>query len=501
MINTIFCATRYRNGAKIVAVEGGFHRGLPSFNISGLANHSIQEAKHRVQSALQSAQIPLPPMRFILNLSPADLPKSGSHFDLPIALLGALQKERLEEEWFAFGELGLDGVLKYQEEIFPLLLEIALQKRNAKVILPKGGEKICSPIPHLSLYFVSTLQEALELLKSNPLPPPFAKRALEFQSIEVLGERYYYTQDFTYDFSDVLGQEVAKRVALISACGMHNFILEGSPGCGKSMIAKRMRGILPPMSLEEMIECVKLQALGNQSTNYSPLRPFRSPHQSASKSSILGSATNTEAKIGEIALAHYGILFFDELPHFKKDILESLREPLENNALVISRVHSKIEYETSFLFIGAQNPCPCGNLLSVSKECRCQDKEINAYRNRLSEPFWDRIDLFTQMSEKKEGKAGMSSKQMQERVFEVFAIQKRRGQKNLNGKLSEKEVALYCILEPECFELIERMQEKFGLSFRGIQKVKKVARTIADLEGSEKIKKTHLIEAFGYRKI
>lgn len=501
MTNTILCATRYGNGAKIVAVEGSFHRGLPSFNISGLANHSIQEAKHRVQSALQSAQIPLPPMRFILNLSPADLPKSGSHFDLPIALLGALQKEILQEEWFAFGELGLDGTLKHQEGIFPLLLEIALQKKGAKVILPKGGEEIFSPIPHLSLYFVSSLQEALDLIQSNPLPQPFEKTALEFEHIEILGEKYYYTQEFTYDFSEVLGQDVAKRVALIAACGMHNFILEGSPGCGKSMIAKRMRGILPPMSLEEMIECVKLQALGNQSISYSPLRPFRSPHQSASKSSILGSATNTEAKAGEIALAHHGILFFDELPHFKKDILESLREPLENNALVISRVHSKIEYETSFLFIGAQNPCPCGNLLSLSKECRCQEKEINAYRNKLSEPFWDRVDMFVQMSEKKEGKVGLSSKLMQEKVFEVFTIQKERGQKNLNGKLSEKEIALYCILDPECFELIDRMQEKFGLSLRGVQKIKKVARTIADLERSEKIKKSHLIEAFGYRKI
>lgn len=501
MTNTIFCATRYGNGAKIVAVEGSFHRGLPSFHISGLANHSIQEAKHRVHSALQSTQIPLPPMRFVLNLSPADLPKSGSHFDLPIALLGALQKEVLEEQWFAFGELGLDGVLKHQDGIFALLLEIALQKPNAKVILPKGGEEIFSPIPNLMLYFVDSLQEAIGLLKTQELPSPYEKKDLGFQSLEILGKKYYYTKNFNADFSEVLGQEVAKRVALISACGMHNFILEGSPGCGKSMIAKRVQEILPPMSLEEMIECVKLQALGNQRIQYSPLRPFRSPHQSASKSSILGSATSIEAKVGEIALAHHGILFFDELPHFKKDILESLREPLENNSLVISRVHSKIEYDTSFLFIGAQNPCPCGNLLSLSKECRCQEREINSYKNKLSEPFWDRIDMFVQMSEKNDGKVGMSSREMQEKVFEVFAIQKKRGQKNFNGKLNEKEINQYCILQSECFELIQRMQEKFGLSLRGVQKVKKVARTIADLQGSERIEKSHLIEAFGYRKI
>ena len=500
MTNTIFCATRYGNGAKIVAVEGSFNRGLPSFNISGLANHSIQEAKHRVQSALQSCNLSLPPMRFVLNLSPADLPKSGSHFDLPIALLGALQKNALQKEWFAFGELGLDGSLKHQESIYPLLLQIALEAPKACVILPKGGEEIFSLIPNISLFFVSNLSEALELINSQEEREPYPRGSIGFSSFEIEGEKYYYQQNFELDFAEVIGQEVAKRASLISASGFHNLLLEGSPGCGKSMIAKRLPYILPPMTLEEMIECAKIQALGNQKIDYSPLRPFRNPHQSASKSSILGSATNTEAKIGEIALAHRGILFFDELPHFKKDILESLREPLENNVLVISRVHSKIEYDTSFLFVSAQNPCPCGNLLSLSKECRCQDREISAYRNKISEPFWDRIDLFVQMNESADNTKGMSSKEMQEKVFEAFRRQKSRGQKSLNGKMSEREVEQFCILEGECEELIMRMREKFGLSQRGVQKVKKVARTIADLDESERIKKSHLIEAFGYRR-
>lgn len=500
MTNTIFCATRYGNGAKIVAVEGNFNRGLPSFNISGLANHSIQEAKHRVQSALQSCDIALPPMRFVLNLSPADLPKSGSHFDLPIALLGALQKSVLQKKWFAFGELGLDGSLKHQESIYPLLLQIALQEPKANVILPKGGEEIFSLIPHISLYFVANLSEALELINSQESKEPYPRGSVGFQSFEIGEQRYYYLQNFELDFYDVIGQEIAKRASLISASGFHNLLLEGSPGCGKSMIAKRLPYILPPMTLQEMIECAKIQALGNQKIDYSPLRPFRNPHQSASKSSILGSATSTEVKVGEIALAHLGILFFDELPHFKKEILESLREPLENNKLVISRVHSKIEYETSFLFVGAQNPCPCGNLLSLSKECRCQDREISAYRNKISEPFWDRIDLFVQMNEGVESKRGADSKSMQEQVFEAFRRQKERGQKSLNGKMSEREVEQFCILENECDELVIKMREKFGLSQRGVQKVKKVARTIADLEGSERIKKSHLIEAFGYRK-
>lgn len=500
MTHTIFCATKFGSGAEIVSVEGVFTRGLPGFYITGLANHAIQEAKHRVQSALQACQITLPPMKFILNLSPADLPKSGSHFDLAIALLGA--KQDIRDEWFAFGELGLDGKLKHQDSIYPLLLQIALQKPQSKILLPKGGEKIFSLIEDLDFYFVESLQEALELIGLEKLPNPYPRETIRFPNIEILGKRYFYSSDFEFDFIDVVGQESAKRAALISASGFHNMILEGSPGCGKSMIAKRMRSILPPVSLEEMIECVKLQAMSQNKMIYSPLRPFRNPHQSASKSSVLGSATALDPKVGEIALAHQGILFFDELPHFKKDILESLREPLENNALVVSRVHSKIEYQTSFLFIGAQNPCPCGNLLSTVRECRCQDYEISKYRNKLSEPFWDRIDLFVQMSElKMQTKTNLDSKQMQEQVFLAFRKQKERGQDVLNGKLSEKEIAVYCILGDGCQELLDRAMEKFGLSYRATHRLKRVARTIADLDASEKIEKSHLIEAIGYRRI
>lgn len=502
MSHTIFCATRFGSGAKIVSVEGVFSRGLPGFYITGLANSAIQEAKHRVQSALQSCQILLPPMKFILNLSPADLPKSGSHFDLPIALLGALQKVELKDEWFAFGELGLDGRLRHQDSIYPLLLQVALLKPNAKILLPKGGEKIFGLIENLNFYFVGSLQEALEILTLEDLPSPYPRENIALPYLEIQNERYFYSSSFEYDFLDVIGQDIAKRAALISASGFHNMILEGSPGCGKSMIVKRMRYILPPMSFQEMIEAVKIQALSQNQISYSSLRPFRNPHQSASKASVLGSATALEPKIGEIALAHLGILFFDELPHFKKEILESLREPLENNTLVVSRVNSKIEYETAFLFVGAQNPCPCGNLLSTSKECRCQEREIAQYRNKLSEPFWDRIDLFVQMSENLyASKNTLSSKQMQEKVFFAFEQQKNRGQRVLNGKLNEKEIQEFCILGEGCDELLSRAMEKFGLSYRAINRLKRVARTIADLEGSEKIQKSHLIEAIGYRKV
>lgn len=502
MVNKIFCATKLGIEAKIVEVEATFARALPAFVISGLANNAIQEAKQRVQSALQNNNFSFPPLKIVINLSPCDLPKSGSHFDLPIAILIALQKENIiPKRWFAFGELGLDGNIRHNDNIYPLLLDIALLSPHSNIIVPKGGKDLFSFIPNLNFFYAQTLNEAIEFIKQeNPVPQTNA-RDLGFPSFEIAQERYYYHNDFELDFSEVKGQEIAKRAALIAASGFHNLVFEGSPGCGKSMIAKRIRYILPPLSLKEMIDSVKIQTFNDEEAYYTPLRSFRNPHQSASKSSVLGSATQTQAKPGEIALAHNGVLFFDELPHFSKEILESLREPLENNRLVISRVHSKIEYETSFLFVGAQNPCPCGNLLSKTKNCRCMDKEIAAYKNRLSEPFMDRIDLFVQMSESEENaQATTTSRQMQKQVFEAFKLQISRGQSQLNGKLNEKEIDKFCILDEEAKNLLHQASIRFDFSERSVNKLKKVSRTIADLEASQTIQKSHLLEALSYRR-
>ncbi len=503
MVNKIFCATRNGTGGEIVEVEATFVRALPAFVITGLANSAIQESKQRIQSALTHIGFNFPPLKIAINLAPSDLNKTGSHFDLPIALLIALQKQNATpQDWFAFGELGLDGEIKHNDGIYPLLLEVALLHPNAKVLLPRKGKELFSLIPNLQCYYADTLKEALEIIQNLELKPESKQSKPDFNTITIGNKDFYYSKDFEFDFYEVKGQEIAKRAALIAASGFHNIILEGSPGCGKSMIAKRLRYILPPISLEEMIECTKLQALNSEKASYCALRSFRSPHQSASKSSILGSATQYEAKPGEIALAHNGILFFDELPHFKKDILESLREPLENNELVISRVHSKISYRTSFLFIGAQNPCPCGNLLSPTKECRCNDKEITAYKNKLSEPFLDRIDIFVQMQESENNpKPSITSAQMQELVFKAFSNQIQRGQKALNGKLNEREIEQFCILDSESLNLLSQATQRFNLSHRAIQKIKKIARTIADLESSPNITKKHILEALSYRKI
>lgn len=266
------------------------------------------------------------------------------------------------------------------------------------------------------------------------------------------------------------------------------------------MIAKRLKYILPPLSIDELLEIAKLNSLESENFKIDASRNFRSPHHSSTRSSVFGGGSRT-AKIGEVALAHLGILFFDELPHFNKDTLEALREPLEDNRVLISRVNSKIEYRTNFLFVSALNPCPCGNLLSSTKECRCTSLEIKRYRNRLSEPLLDRIDIFIQMSEiSPSDKATISSKEIFELVIKAFIMQKKRKQKNLNGKMTEDEIEKFCKLNLETQTILNKAIENFSLSFRSINKTLKLARTIADLEESLNIEKKHLMEALTFRK-
>lgn len=499
MVKKLLCATRFGIGAKIVQVEATFQRGLPAFVITGLAGNSIQEAKQRISGALANSNFESLNFKITINLSPSDMHKNGSHFDLPIAILIAIQKQDINlSNWFAFGELGLDGVIKDSNIIYPLLLEISQTHANSNILLPKEGEYLYSNIPNLNIYYASNLLEAIEILKN--LQNKAKHYDFGFKYIEIDSKKYYYDDNFLEDFYDIKGQIVAKRAALIAASGMHNIIFEGSPGCGKSMIAKRMRYILPPVSFEEMCECVKIEALNNKDSKYSPNRPFRNPHQSSSKASILGSVIQNEARPGEISLSHNGILFFDELTNFNKTILESLREPLENNELSVSRVNLKFTYPSSILFIGAMNPCPCGNLYSMTKECRCKEVDIKRYKNVLSEPFRDRIDIFIKMEEVQSDER-VSSKELFSQVLDAFIIRKNRFQTQPNGKLNDSDVDKFCILNNDNLNLLNLATQRYGLSNRGRQKVIKLSRSIADLDNSVDIKKEHLLEALSYRAI
>ncbi len=485
--------------ARVVDVEVSFVRALPSFTIVGLAQASIQESKERVKSALGAVEFKFPPQKVTVNLSPSDLKKEGSHFDLPIALLIALQKSPVSFDGFwAFGELGLDGRLKDTRSLFAILLSLAPKIKGQKIIIPKESFEKISKIPSLTLYPCRDLKSAIDLFEEEKTPRR-STPDIDASFVRIGSERYFYSGMYPEDFADIKGQKIAKRGALIAAAGMHNILLEGSPGCGKSMTIKRLRHIMPPLSFDEILHNAKLQTLEGKEPDFTPLRPFRSPHHSSTRASIFGGGSK-QAKIGEVALADGGILFFDEFPHFQKSVLESLREPLEDHKVLISRVNTKIEYPTKFLFAAAMNPCPCGNLLSRTKECRCSELEINRYKARLSSPLLDRIDLYLQMEEiRPEDESDLTSKEMFEKVLDAFVMQKARGQKEMNGKMDEKDIEKFCGLSPQSEEILQNAIGRYDLSQRAIKKILRVARTIADLARSETISKSHLLEALSYR--
>jgi len=484
--------------AKEVSVEATFTKGLPSFTIVGMVSTAINESKDRTKSALLTNGYKFPPKKITINLAPSEIKKSGTHFDLPIALLISLYEQKVDfKDFHIFGELSLDGQIKDSNSIFPIILSLAKKRLIKNVLVCENSAIKISKIPNINIYCVKNLIEAIEFFKSEDKDNYlYQKKVLNYNSLNIKGENFYYTKEYVEDFIDIKGQENAKRAALIAAAGDHNIILEGSPGCGKTMIARRLPYIMAPMSLDEILEIAKIEALNLKEPSFKPIRKQRSPHCTSTKASILGGNN-----IGEVALANNGSLFFDELPHFSSSILEALREPLQDYRLLVSRANSKIVYDTKFLFIGAMNPCPCGNLLKNDNSCRCNELEIKRYKSRLSEPFLDRIDLYIVMNETNiDDKSSISSKQMHKKVLEAFKMQKIRGQKNLNGKLFDEDIKKYCVLDEQSNGILKKAAQNFNLSFRSINKILKVSRTIADLQSSEMILKEHLLEALSYRR-
>lgn len=489
-----------------ICVESSFTKGLPSFTIVGLISTSIQESKDRVKSALLMNDYKFPPLKITINLSPSDIKKKGTHFDLAIALQIALYdlKKNIFEDFYVFGELSLNGEIKDTSTIFPLVLSLARNKKINKILVCEESAKKISNIPDLEIYVVKNISEAIDFFNKKEKEDKdkfrYKSSELKYEIININDEKFYYDKKYLENFVDVIGQENAKFAALICAAGNHNLIFEGSPGCGKSMISKRIKYILPPMSLEEILEKAKLQALDYKEIDFTPIRAFRNPHHSSTKSSIFGGGS-ANAKIGEIALSNNGLLFFDELPHFSKSILEAMREPLEDNKILISRVNSKTEYATKFIFIASMNPCPCGNLLSSIKQCRCNEAEVQRYKNRLSDPFLDRIDLYVVMNDTAvDSKNIVSSEELHDNVINAFVRQKSRGQSELNGKLKDEDIVKYCTLDEESKPILEKAIISYELTFRSINKVLKVARTIADLNDNEYITKNDLLKSLSFRR-
>ena len=479
----IISATLNGFNAQKVEVESSFTKALPGFSIVGLGSQSIQEAKERVKSALLNNDFSFPPLKITISLSPADLKKEGSHFDLPIALSILYHNKDIDlSEYLVLGELGLDGRIKDTSSIFPIILSL----KPKKVIIPLEAAKKVSKIPDIEIYAFSHLKEFEDFT-----PKKIDKTELNYSFLKMDGKKYFFKEDFELDFKDVLGQELAKEAALISAAGFHNILLEGSPGVGKSMIINRLRYILPPMSLEEILEVEKLNALEKKEITFSPIRPFCAPHYSSTKAAIFGGGSKG-AKIGEIAFANKGILFFDELPYFQKDVLENLRLPLQDKKVLISRVNTKIEYKTDILFAAAMNPCPCGNLLSLSKECRCSDLEIKRYKNRISEPLYDRIEIYLQMIED-DSTSTISSKEMFEKVLIAFEMQKAKFNANLQENYQFK-------ISSDAKDILNKAIKNFAMSKRSEFNTLKVAKTIANIDKRDKIEKEDIIKALKFRR-
>ncbi|KIM11983.1 MAG: Fis family transcriptional regulator [Sulfuricurvum sp. PC08-66] len=496
-------ATLVAHHAFNVSVEASFTKGLPNFTIVGLASSAIQESKERVKSALHFINFSFPPLRITLNLSPSDLQKDGTHFDLPIALMIALQKSSVDlSGWAIFGELGLDGSIKSTDGMFALILSYAMQNPNARILVPLSIAPSLAVIPRITIFGASNLQEAIDFLEEriSIAPTPPSKLMAKVHTLH--GNDFYHpiSTHAHEDFADVRGQNVAKRAALIAAAGNHNLLLEGNPGSGKSMIAKRIPTIMAPLSHEELLTVAKLHALEGKSARFDAVRPFRSPHHTATAASIFGGGSS-KSRIGEVGLAHLGVLFFDELPHFGKPILEALREPLEDRRINIARVNTKITYETNFMFVAAMNPCPCGNLLSTTQVCRCTQLEITRYRNRLSDPFLDRIDLYVTMQESRpQDKSETNSQVMQEAVLRAFEVRQARGQREPNANLNAHDVGRFCAIDAEGESLLLQASQRYGLTARSLDKIIKVARTIADIEKHDQIQKSDLLEALSYRR-
>ncbi len=481
--------------ARDVVVECAVSAGLPAFAVVGLPDKAVSEARERVRAAFEALSIALPSRRITVNLSPADLPKEGSHFDLPIAmaLLGAMEvipRDTLAET-VALGELSLDGRLVPVVGALPAAMAAAEEERTLIVPAACGAE--AAWVGSCAVYGAATLTEVIRhFTGQSPLPPA--------EPGEVTGD------PLTRDLRDVKGQERAKRALEIAAAGRHHMFLVGTPGSGKSMLAARLPGLLPPLAAEEALETSMIHSLSGllDEGGISRIRPFREPHHTASMAAIVGGGRG--AKPGEISLAHNGVLFLDEFPEFPRAVLETLRQPIETGEVIVARANAHVKYPCRFLLVAAANPCRCGYLTDPARACSRAPNCGEEYMNRISGPLLDRFDLRIEVppvayTDLDLPPSGDTSAEVAARVAAARAVQVARhgGALRLNADLEGPALDAVASPDAEGKALLSRVAERFGLSARGYHRVLRVARTIADLAGSDAVRKPHVAEAVGYR--
>lgn len=491
--------------AELVEVEADLNVGLHSFNIVGLADKAVSEAKERVNSALKNSGIK-PPTRenrkITINLAPADVKKIGSRFDLPIALAYLLASDQLKKfetvDKIFVGELSLDGSLRPINGCLNIAL-MARRKGLKQIFVPAENSLEASFVPDLEIIPVQNLKELIEHLEGIQFI--HSQKSTTIKSIQSPG---------LIAFADIKGQAAAKRALMVAAAGGHHILMSGSPGAGKTILAQALTSILPPPSFEEIIEMTQIYSAAGLNIK-SPIinfRPFRSPHHSSSLISIIGGGSNP--KPGEISLAHRGVLFLDELPEFRRDVIESLRQPLENGWIEIARAKKSITLPAKFLLVAAMNPCPCGYFNDSAKECRCTANEIFRYQKKISGPFLDRVDIqlevprLTPEELYKPITQNQTDKTLTEQIIKARQIQLERFKNEsikiyANAEMNSKQTEQFVKLEEPAEELLKQILEKNFVSARGYYRILKLSRTIADLAESPLVKKEHLAEAFQYR--